>query len=131
MIPDIARTDEDFNQVVDLMQRLAPNLTMPPVGRRGNTVYVCRDGDNRSKILAVCHVESCLEVRHLLVEPDCKFKEFSYNMLHRGMEMNMRTSGVEQYYFTVQDDNKRVIDMFRQDGAEIIDTNVVRFRKRL
>lgn len=130
-IGDLARTAEDFRQVTEMIQRLSPGSSLPPIGQRGNTTYIARDEDNLQKIVALIHVEQALEVRHLLVEPDYQYKDASYTLLHRCMEMNMRIGGAERYYYTAPKDNERVIKIFKRDGAQPIDQGALRFIKVL
>lgn len=113
------------------MKRWEPGATLAPIGQRGNTTYVARDEDDRTKIVAVIHVEQALEVRHLIVVPDYTYKQASYTLLHRTMEMNMRVNGVTDYFFTAPKSNDRAIQIFKKDGAEVVDQDTVRFRKRL
>lgn len=130
-VPDIARTGEDFQQVLALIQRLSPNVTLPPFGEAGNITYIIRDEDDRSKVPGMIHVEHALEVKHFLVDPDYAYQKIGAALLHRGMEMNMRISGATRYYFTVPASDERTIKMFRKDLAEPIDLGALRFMKRL
>ncbi len=131
ILPDIARTDEDFAKCRELIERLEPSGFIAPLGARGNTTYIIRDEDDRSKIHALIHAETALEVRHMLCNPDYNHQQISFTVLHRGMEMNLRANGIGQYYFTVPAENRRVVGIFEKDGAEVIDRNVIRFTKRL
>lgn len=130
-VGDIARSPGDFKQIVELVQRLEPGATMAPIGQRGNTTYIARDEDNRDHIVAIIHVEQALEVRHLLVEPDFQYKSASFTLLHRCMEMNMRVNGVERYFFSAAKENERAIDIFKRDGAQVVDGGSIRFLKVL
>lgn len=130
-IGDIARTPEDFQRSIELIQRIEPSSAVDMIGHPGNTTYVARDESDRSKIVAVIQMEHAWEIRNLIIEPDYQYKEASFNILHCCMEMNLRSAGVEQYYFTAEKNNDRAIKIFKRNGADIIDANVVRFRKRL
>ena len=131
VIGDLARTEEDFQKCIEIVQRLEPFATLAPIGKPGNITYIARDEDHRDKIVALIHVEQALEVRHLLVEPDFGYKEASFTLLHRCMEMNMRVGGATKYYFTVEKNNKRAVQIFKRDGAVQVDTEALRFVKEL
>lgn len=130
-VGDIARTDQDFAQVMAMIEKLQPGIIMPPLGKPGNTTYIIRDEDDRTKVQGLIHVEEALEVKHFLVDPDYNYQKVSGTLLHRCMEMNMRVVGARQYYFTVPASDERTIKMFRKDGAEPIDLGALRFMKRL
>lgn len=130
-VGDIARTEEDSRQVTTLIQRLQPSLSAPTFGGPDSITYIVRDEDDRNTIHGLIHVERAWEVKHFLVDPDYKYQKASATLLHRGMEMNMRISGISNYYVTVPREDARVIDIYRKDGAEPIDTGALRFMKRL
>ncbi len=133
ILPDIARTEADFEACRRLIGLLEPQGGMvAPIGeQRGNVTYIIRDEDDRSQIHALIHAETALEVRHMICDPAYKHSQISFTVLQRGMEMNMRANGVTHYYFAVPRENKRVIGIFEKDGATVIDTEVTRFIKRL
>lgn len=128
---DIARTPEDFAQCLELVTRLAPDTYVPPFGEPGNKTYILRVGEDRRRIIGLIHMEWAPEVRHMLVEPGYKAKQFAYSVLHRATEMNLRETGHKRYYFTVPLDQSDAIERYVKDGAAIIDVNHARFLRTL
>lgn len=131
ILPDLARTEDDFDKCRELVRKLEPGGVIAPIGYPGNSSYIIRDQDDRSVIHAMIHAETAVEVRHMLVDPQYEHSQVSFTLLHRSMEMIFRASGVQQYFFTVNPKNKRVIAAFEKDGAQVIDTGMVRFLRRL
>lgn len=130
-VGDIARTPADFEQVAQLIQKFAPKATPAALGQPESLTFVVRDEEDRTKLHGLIHVERAWEVKHFLIDPEYKYQKVSGAILHRGMEMYMRVSGIEQYYMTVPREDGRVVEIYQKDGAEPIDLGALRFRKVL
>ena len=128
-IPDLARTEEDFRRVAELISRLSPDGAVPLLGKPGNTTYVLRAEEDRRVINGVCHVEHAPEISHLMVEPNPSAK-YGFLFLEQVVEMDLRRLGREHYYAMIPEGDERVLSMFDRRGATRV-TGHVRFRKKV
>lgn len=129
---DIARTEEDFRQCAEVSKRFDPTSELPIFGAPNSTTYIVKDTElEPDKVRGMIHVEHALEVRGMAVDPDYKFQEASFTLLHAHMEGMLRGNGHAHYYYTAPESKEKVLKILKKNGAEVIDAETVRLRKRL
>lgn len=129
---DIARSDEDFRKCRELLEKTHPNDPLPDFGLPGHTTFIVWDNEReQDKIRGLIHCEVRPEISHLAVDPDYKFQDASFALLHQFTEGNLRVGGHRSCYHTVGRERTRTLKMLRKSGAEVVNENEIRLRKEL
>lgn len=127
---DIARTLEDKEAVLRLIQEQTPNAHMPDLSAPNQLALMMYDEDTE-KIVGAIHIETASFVRHMVVDPTYAHAKFSITLLFNLLESLLRIMGLPYYYFSVPRTHTSIITLYEKAGAQPIEIEDVRFLKRL
>ena len=128
---DIAKTAEEFEQCAALLAVSHPDSPLPDFGKTGQTTFIVRDHEDRSRIRGVIHCSLQPEISHMTVDAEYRFQDASFTLLHQLMEGNLRIGGHLACYHTVPEAKAKLITMLKKNGAAVIGEHDVRLRKQL
>jgi len=131
---DIARTESDFHQCRELLERTNPGAPAPAFGSPGSVTFVIYDHERRDVVRGCIHADMEPVVRAMAVDPDYRFQDASFTMLHQFMEAHLRVAGYRQVFHDVPMDKSRIIRTLEKCGAAEVDVpggDSIRMRKEL
>jgi hypothetical protein len=128
----IASTAEDFRQCVDLLGKTHPGDPLPLFGQPNNVTFITWDSDEGPDVIrGVIHCRIAPEVTHMAADPDYRFQQASYALLHQFAEGHLRIAGHRCCDHVVPKAKDRIVKMLRKCGSVIVGENDIRLRKEL
>jgi len=128
---DIARSEADYAQCRELLTRTHPADTMPKFGSQTGVTFIVFDSADRTKVLGCIHGDLVPEIKSMAVDPEYRYQEASFALLHQFMEGHFRVAGYSAVTHTVPNDKVKTLKMLKKSGALEIGQNDTRLLKEL